>query len=792
MKIFQFLIRHLPENWKIQIKAIVRQIILDATGSPHPETQASNAPVFSSSSSLLGYYYQNLSSLHPQSRDFLESVEELHRVYKILKEQYPPRVQAKNASPQDVEVSIIIPVYSSHPELQALLHHLNNATKFDTMELIVVNDLPEEPLPASITDASYRFPITFVRNEWNMGFAGAVNVGANLASGKFLLFLNSDILPKNSDWLEHMVRLARTENTGLVGAKTLYKGSELIEHFGMYPVYEPQAKEWRNAHYFHKIKDGIFPETSIDQQVDMVTGAVMLVSSNLFEALNGFDERYFIGTFEDSDFCRRVRMRGYSIRVCANAILEHAKSCSLNKSPFYSDRRQQCNARLYNHLWAEKLVQDEHTGTLYTGFQRTDMVRVLYVAHGYPPDQMGGTEVYNQQLSTAVASLREIESIVLTRTPLEDSSHQDGEITFLEKQDGLYRFQCHRSGMFFLNEHRAAELEFEMFLRSVRPDVIHFNHTEHLSTNFVSIAKRCTSAPVFYTLHEFLPICANRGLLVTNKDELCNGFEVSKCAECVSISPELIRRREKMYRENFATVDLFIAPSMQLKQKYVEWGLPPERILYSRNGIRSGIANRHAVSKRPFRFGFIGQIMPHKGILTLLEACKILKGKIDHNFELQLHGIFHELQPSFKKDVLNRIEKLGKTAIYKGPYDNAQVGEILSEIDVLIVPSEWWENSPVTIQEAMANGVPVITTNLGGMKELVRDGIDGLHFVFKNRQDLAIKMQLILESPDLMQRLSNNLRQSSFKSIQENAHELVALYKQYLTNNVSRVISQSL
>ena len=92
-----------------------------------------------------------------------------------------------------------------------------------------------------------------------------------------------------------------------------------------------------------------------------------------------------------------------------------------------------------------------------------------------------------------------------------------------------------------------------------------------------------------------------------------------------------------------------------------------------------------------------------------------------------------------------------------GKYDNTDVATILSEVDVLVVPSIWYENSPLTIHEAFLAGVPVITSNIGGMAELVEDGVNGLHFQMGNAADLTRQLQRIIDDPALIAQLKNNI-----------------------------------
>ena len=93
-----------------------------------------------------------------------------------------------------------------------------------------------------------------------------------------------------------------------------------------------------------------------------------------------------------------------------------------------------------------------------------------------------------------------------------------------------------------------------------------------------------------------------------------------------------------------------------------------------------------------------------------------------------------------------------------GTYERTELPQRMSKVDWVVVPSIWWENSPLVIQEAFVNGKPVICAGIGGMAEKVRDGVDGLHFEVRNPLDLAdLLIRAVLE-PGLCDRLRGNIR----------------------------------
>ena len=121
-----------------------------------------------------------------------------------------------------------------------------------------------------------------------------------------------------------------------------------------------------------------------------------------------------------------------------------------------------------------------------------------------------------------------------------------------------------------------------------------------------------------------------------------------------------------------------------------------------------------------------------------------------------------------------------------GPFERDEIGRVLGEIDLLIVPSIWPENSPVTIHEARAARVPVLAAEIGGMPELVREGRAGWCFSPGDAADLRRWLETIAASPAMLERTRAETR--PVKSIAENAQEIEALYARIVrTRRIQRV-----
>jgi glycosyltransferase involved in cell wall biosynthesis len=218
-----------------------------------------------------------------------------------------------------------------------------------------------------------------------------------------------------------------------------------------------------------------------------------------------------------------------------------------------------------------------------------------------------------------------------------------------------------------------------------------------------------------------------------------------------------VRTRNICINKMSLLVDLFISPSNFLRVKFNDFGIPKDKIVYVPNGFKMDLFD--ALSRIPsenIRFGYIGTFIPSKGIHVLLEAFNSINS---NNAELRIHGTPLAYHQGFI-DYPGYLRSLAKRDNIRwfGKYNNKDIAKILSEIDVLVVPSIWYENAPLTIHEAFMASVPVITANIGGMKELVRDNENGLLFQAGDSSDLAAIMQKVLDNPGLLDELRKSIK----------------------------------
>ena len=443
-------------------------------------------------------------------------------------------------------------------------------------------------------------------------------------------------------------------------------------------------------------------------------------------------------------------------------------------------------------------------------------MRILYVVHGFPPDTWAGTEVYTLELARAMRA-RGHEVAIATRAPPKDEEDPDWTVDE-ESFDGLRVHRIRRRvGKLPIAETfrpEAAVAAYFQVLDRERPDVVHVHHVLHLAVDIVP-ATRTLGIPCIVTLNDYWGLCS-RVQLLRPDGVRCERNQGMGCFPCVKDkSPRLVplakaaapivqpvaavldaafrkpgRKRNRLARfarswldlserhayvlGKLAQADLLVAPSAFLRERFLETGFfDPGKIVHSDYGTRVP-AGPHVHAKRAskiVRFGFVGSLVEHKGVATLVEAASRLDPA---RAELGVHGAFRPEDDDFHARLEARAH--GAPVRFRGPFVHDRIGEIHEGIDVLVVPSLWFENSPLTIHEAFLHGTPVVASGIGGMKELVREGVDGFHARPGDATHLASVLQRFVDDPSLAGRLARNLPR--VKTLDEDVLETERRYRE--------------
>ena len=391
---------------------------------------------------------------------------------------------------------------------------------------------------------------------------------------------------------------------------------------------------------------------------------------------------------------------------------------------------------------------------------------ILICANVYPPNFIGGAELI-AHYQARLLKQRGYNVIVFAGDSAEGSARYSVRQDYY---DGLpvFRVCLHPqdySADFVNFSHPVIDAHFNTLLDAFSPDVVHMHNIIGLSAGIIHAAKRKRVKTVL-TLHDHWGFCYKNTLIKKN-NEICQDY--SRCAECLPFITDgagrniPIRMRRDFLMLQLSDVDTFISPSLYLAGAYVRAGIPIERVKVIWYGI--DVAKYSSIVKKQrsgkVRFTFIGRFGLHKGINVILDALDLIQFR--DRVEVNLVGT-GELTSYLQQ----RVEKSGMPSVrFWGMVDNSRIEEVFRETDVLILPSIWPENQPVTITEAMASRTPVIASAIGGIPELVTNEYNGYLFSPGCAEELAEKMSEFVIRPERIERFGEN----GFQTIKDNSFE---------------------
>ena len=321
--------------------------------------------------------------------------------------------------------------------------------------------------------------------------------------------------------------------------------------------------------------------------------------------------------------------------------------------------------------------------------------------------------------------------------------------------------------MFGLGE---VKRKFNFLLNDFKPDVVHLNniHTQ-LSPVIARLAhKRRTK--VIWTLHDYKLLCPRYDCL-RNGNEVCEECFVDKhkvleykCMKSSNLASMLAYKEGmKWSRKKLeGYTDVFICPSQFMYNKMAQGGFDRKKMYTLCNFIDIERTRRDSYDKEDY-YCFIGRLSFEKGIETLIEAARTLP------YHLKIIG------GGPLADILKEKAK-GANIEFTGYKEWPEIKEIVGKARFSVVPSEWYENNPLSVIEAQCLGTPVLGANIGGIPELIKEGVNGMCFESRNIMDLKNKIEkMFILNVDYKQLAkSSQIRYSSEKHY----NELLELYQQ--------------
>lgn len=391
-------------------------------------------------------------------------------------------------------------------------------------------------------------------------------------------------------------------------------------------------------------------------------------------------------------------------------------------------------------------------------------MRVLIVSHGHPAFSIGGAEVASHALFRGLQAQPGVEAFYLARAASPLRRHEATPLMSLRQGPNEVFAHLDAYDHRWISSRALDELDGPIaeWLRELAPDVVHLHHLIGFGAEFLALVRRVLPrSAIVMTFHEYLSICLNHGQMVkTDRNRLCMRATPVDCAVCFpDWSVDAVWRRERFLKDHLQLADRFVSPSRFLVDRYVAWGLPESRFSVIENGLTdSPPAPPRPLPKggRRARFGFFGQVTEFKGLHVLLDAIARVPDAVwGEDASLAVFGGNLESQPeTFRTRFDALMARAGRRARFYGAYRSDELPRLMAQIDWVVMPSIWWENSPVVIQEALHHRRPVICSDIGGMAEKVQHGINGLHFRVGSAEDLADRLTEAMTDTALWKELS--------------------------------------
>ena len=405
-------------------------------------------------------------------------------------------------------------------------------------------------------------------------------------------------------------------------------------------------------------------------------------------------------------------------------------------------------------------------------------MRILHLIHDYLPLHAAGSEIYTAALASAQRAAGHEVSVFTCEVDraapqwsLRERSH-DGVTVF----EGIYNRIYADVSEHWDDPRMGAVLA--GVLDRWRPDLVHSQGLQFVGGVSALRAAAARGVPIVMTLHEYWWLCPRAGLMYDLTGRACTTATPADCSRCVDVYPidrlrwsdarhgggvapgqsaeqpdtedkpasgsfaELGTRRwharalvgrERELAAAAGLVGRFIAPSRFLLERFVAAGFPRERMVAADYGFPSpgpgaGAApgatvttlpavRRPRAPGAPLRVAYVGTLSDYKGVEVFARAVE----RLEDGVHAAIHGHL-----DWFPDVAARLAAIAARCDGRlelaGPFDPGRRDAVLCEIDLLVVPSLWWENSPLTIHEAWQRGVPVLASDRGGMAELLAQG----------------------------------------------------------------------
>ena len=410
-------------------------------------------------------------------------------------------------------------------------------------------------------------------------------------------------------------------------------------------------------------------------------------------------------------------------------------------------------------------------------------MKIVHVPFTFPPDSFGGTEVYVSALAHAQKRIGYEVVIAAPGNITAIYEHEDIRVRRYEVGAPVDLADLYGEGDL------VALGEFDQIMADEQPDVVHF----HALTRGVSLrnirAARSRGIACVFTYHTPTMSCMN-GTLITAGGDVCDGrLDIALCTECtlrskgtpagiskvLTYTPRAVRGlaatmipyrraqtalrmrdvvplRQDVFVKAMQVVDRIVALNEWTREVLLTNSIPAEKIVLCRHGIdaKSVHGRRTAIRDAAVQLGFFGRLDRTKGLDVVLRALQLMP---QLTLELHIYGLPQRDDASNYASTLRRSSESDQRIVWHDPIPPSRTVEVMTRLDAVVVPSQWLETGPLVILEAFAAGTPVIGSDLGGIREMVRHEGNGLLIPRRDPHAWASVFRRICEDGSLLRRM---------------------------------------
>jgi GT2 family glycosyltransferase/glycosyltransferase involved in cell wall biosynthesis len=584
------------------------------------------------------------------------------------------------------KVSVVIPVYNQLDYTLACLHSIRKNLPLVSIEILIVDDCSADNTQAVLGGVE---GIKYIRNRENLGFLRSCNLAVKSAVGEYVFFLNNDTTVRDG-WLDELVKIFDNRpDAGLVGSKLIYPDGRLQEAGGI--VWQ-DGSGWN----YGKLDDPLKPEYNYVKEVDYVSGAAIMVSRDLFIAMEGFDERYAPAYYEDTDLAFEIRKLGKKVYYQPSSVIVHYEGVSNGVDTGTGVKKHQLiNQQLFQEKWETELSAS-HFNNAENIFEARDRAlnktTILIIDHYVPHfDKDAGsksTYIYIQLLLSQGYSVKF----------LGDNFYKHEPYTSILEQHGvevLYGEYYRKNWQNWLKDN------------SSKIDVV-YTMRPHISEKYVKFINKLPNRPkIIYFGHDLHYLRIKRQYEVEKRRSLLKESSVWKKQEGklfnavdVVYYPSVVEVNE--VKNNFPSVEVKAIPLYVFSD--VEWT--------QRNDCKDLI--------------FVGGFNHLPNVDGLNWFCREIFPTIVQSIpSIKLHVVGSHMPEGVKKLACDNV-------VIHGFLSDEKLNKLYELVRMSVIPLRFGAGVKGKVLEAMHKSLPVITTSVGaeGIPEadtalIVEDASDG-------------------------------------------------------------------